>query len=317
MDKLYLLFAGITLVFLVSVLAMNISDLYYMRKYEISGFADVSMSANEKNIRACMDSLALYVKPDGTPAEEGKHLCEVFKGVRDAMMEKEDNDGVKDKTVASGNVEKKLAESIPGGALPCPLFTYPVAGSNDTVWLSWFQNIPTDFGARVVFMVIHADANITPQKEVAANVTSPDKIAEIEKNTEKKAEGFEDICTAELIDMKTRMKKAISCVMPSNITPEQIKKTIDEIIIQLKSNRDKILKDTITPVAPQLNSAGSSKMENAISADILGDSNKLFEELKRRIDRTKDALDYLNNKKKEVEDLAGSVSSSIPATAAT
>ena len=137
------------------------------------------------------------------------------------------------------------------------------------------------------------------------------------KGREKKAEGFEDICTAELIDMKTRMKKAISCVMPSNITPEQIKKTIDEIIIQLKSNRDKILKDTITPVAPQLNSAGSSKMENAISADILGDSNKLFEELKRRIDRTKDALDYLNNKKKEVEDLAGSVSSSIPATAAT
>jgi hypothetical protein len=139
MDKLYLLFAGITLVFVLSVLAMNMSGFYYTNKQEVSGFQNLMMSDNEKKIRACMDSLALYTTPGGSPTEEGKHLCEIFKGVRSAMMEKEERDDVKDKTIASKNVENKLANKIPGGALPCPLFTYPVGGSDDKAWLDWFQ----------------------------------------------------------------------------------------------------------------------------------------------------------------------------------
>lgn len=296
MDKLYLLFAGITLVFVSCVLAMNISDYYYIRK---DGFVDVSMSENEKKIRACMDSLALYTTPGGSPTEEGKYLCEVFKGVREAMMQKEKNDGVKDKAIASKNVENKLANKIPGGALPCPLFTYPVGGSDDKAWLAWFQKIPVDFGARVVFMVIYADENISPQKQASQDAIN-DNLA-----------GFEDICTPELLEMKTRNQKANSCVMPSDIKPDQVNKTVDEIIKQLISTRDTILKNTIDPVALKLDSTASSPMKNKIRPDVLGNPDKLFAEMKLRIARTKDALDFLNKQKEKASQLAATVSSGI------
>lgn len=295
MDKLYLLFAGITLVFVLSVLAMNMSGFYYTKKQEVSAFQDLSMSDNEKKIRACMDSLALYTTPGGSPTEEGKHLCEIFKGVRAAMMEKEERDDVKDKTIASKNVENKLANKIPGGALPCPLFTYPVGGSDDKAWLAWFQNIPVDFGARVIFMVIYADENITPQKQA-----SQDAILT----------GFEDICTPELLEMKTRNQKANSCIMPSDIKPEQIDKAVDEIINQLKTRRDNILKNTISPIALKLDPTASSPMKNKISPDVLGNPDKLFAEMKMRIARTNDSLDFLKKEKDKANVLASAVLSS-------
>ena len=298
MDKLYLLFAGITLVFVLSVLAMNMSGFYYTNKQELSGFQNLIMSDNEKKIRACMDSLALYTTPGGSPTEEGKHLCEIFKGVRAAMMEKEERDDVKDKTIASKNVENKLANKIPGGALPCPLFTYPVGGSDDKAWLAWFQKIPVDFGARIVFMVIYADENITPQKQASQDAIK-DNLA-----------GFEDICTPELIEMKTRNQKANSCVMPSDIKPEQVNKTVDEIIKQLISTRDTILKNTISPIALKLDPTSSSPMKNKIRPDVLGNPDKLFAEMKMRIARTKDSLDFLNKEKDKANLLANSVLSS-------
>ena len=295
MDKLYLLFAGITLVFVLSVLAMNMSGFYYTKKQEVSAFQDLSMSDNEKKIRACMDSLALYTTPGGSPTEEGKHLCEIFKGIRAAMMEKEERDDVKDKTIASKNVENKLANKIPGGALPCPLFTYPVGGSDDKAWLAWFQKIPVDFGARVIFMVIYADENITPQKQA-----SQDAILT----------GFEDICTPELLEMKTRNQKANSCIMPSDIKPEQIDKAVDEIINQLKTRRDNILKNTISPIALKLDPTASSPMKNKIRPDVLGNPDKLFAEMKMRIARTNDSLDFLKKEKDKANVLASAVLSS-------
>jgi hypothetical protein len=274
---------------------MNMSGFYYTKKQEVSAFQDLSMSDNEKKIRACMDSLALYTTPGGSPTEEGKHLCEIFKGVRAAMMEKEERDDVKDKTIASKNVENKLANKIPGGALPCPLFTYPVGGSDDKAWLAWFQNIPVDFGARVIFMVIYADENITPQKQA-----SQDAILT----------GFEDICTPELLEMKTRNQKANSCIMPSDIKPEQIDKAVDEIINQLKTRRDNILKNTISPIALKLDPTASSPMKNKIRPDVLGNPDKLFAEMKMRIARTNDSLDFLKKEKDKANVLASAVLSS-------
>ena len=87
-------------------------------------------------------------------------------------------------------------------------------------------------------------------------------------------------------------------------------KTVDEIIKQLISTRDTILKNTISPIALKLDPTSSSPMKNKIRPDVLGNPDKLFAEMKMRIARTKDSLDFLNKEKDKANLLANSVLSS-------
>jgi hypothetical protein len=109
-----------------------------------------------------MDALALYATPEGSPASEGTKLCTIYAGVRKALADKAAAQGIIDNAAVAKYVEDSLKTNIPGGALPCPLLQYPTTGATDEEWLAWLKNIPTDFGARVVFMVMYVDNSISP-----------------------------------------------------------------------------------------------------------------------------------------------------------
>lgn len=271
MDKLYLLFGVLTLVFLLTVFGMNIAASFYTIA---EPFADSGSSANpsliETKIRNCMDRLALYITPDGTPATEGKKLCDFFVNLRGGM---EQNEVKTYPSLAPSEISKRvdaaLKVAIPGGPLPCPLLQYPAAGSTDVEWVTWLQDIPVDFGARVVFMIVYADEKITPTEK-----TLREAAVEIQ--------GFVDICTPDITAMKEKSGKANSCVMPKDITPAQLTTTADTIISQLKAS-------AAVTISKQLS---------------LTDPNKIYMDMKMRVARTQKAIDYINSQK-EMADKSG------------
>ena len=262
MDKLYLLIATLSFAFFFAVIAMNTHDLFYSYRPVKEGF-EAQITTTVEKIRKCMDALALNTTPDGSPSGEGAELCAIYKDMD----------------------PNTTAKNIPGGALPCPLVQYPSAGASDTEWLAWFQNIPPDFGARVVFMVLFADNTITPQKDTINNMLT---------------QGFENtaVCTPELLGLKKQIDSAGKCVMPADITGEQVTKTVDSIIQQLEETKKKLLTGTV-------------------DAELLENPVALYDDMKLRIAKVKDAMAYLNEKKEAGEkDLASMILPSKPPSAA-
>lgn len=258
MDKLYLLIATLSFAFFFAVIAMNTRDLFYSCYPVKEGFQAEVTSTQEK-IRKCMDALALNTTPDGSPTGEGADLCAIYKDMD----------------------PNTTAKNIPGGALSCPLVQYPSVGATDTEWLAWFQNIPPDFGARVVFMVLFADNTITPQKDAIEKMLT---------------QGFENtaVCTPELLALKKQIDSAGKCVMPADMTSEQVTTTVDTIIQQLEDTKKKLLTGTV-------------------DAELLENPVALFANMKTRIANVKDAMAYLNEKKKAGEkDLASMILPSKP-----
>lgn len=262
MDKLYLLIAILSFAFFFAVIGMNTYDLFYSYRPLKEGF-EAQVTSTAEKIRKCMDALALNTTPDGSPTGEGAELCAIYKDM--------------DPTTT--------AKNIPGGALPCPLVQYPSAGASDTEWLAWFQNIPPDFGARVVFMVLFADNTITPQKDAIEKMLT---------------QGFENtaVCTPELLGLKKQIDSAGKCVMPDNMTSEQVSVSVDTIIQQLEETKKKLLTGTV-------------------DADLLNNPAALFANMKTRIANVKDAMAYLKEKKEAGEkDLASMILPSKPPSAA-
>jgi len=263
MDKLYLLIATLSFAFFFAVIAMNTRDLFYSCHPIKEGF-QAEVTSTETKIRKCMDALALNTTPDGSPTGEGSDLCTIYKDIDPATT----------------------AKTIPGGALSCPLVQYPSAGASDVEWLAWFQNIPPDFGARVVFMVLFADNTITPQKDVINEMIT---------------QGFEDtpVCTPELIAIRKQIDSAGKCVMPADITGEQVSVSVDTIIRQLEDTKKKLLTGTV-------------------SAELLENPAALFADMKTRIAKVKDAMAYLNEKKEAGEkELASMILPSKPPSSTT
>jgi hypothetical protein len=253
MDTLYLLIVSFSFVFFFAVMGMNTYDLFYSYRPVKEGF-EAQITNTEEKIRKCMDALALNTTPDGSPAGEGVDLCKIYKNMD----------------------PKTTAKNIPGGALPCPLVQYPSAGASDTQWLAWFQNIPPDFGARVVFMVLFADNTITPQKNTIEKMLT---------------QGFENtaVCTPELLALRKQIDSAGKCVMPDVMTSEQVTKTVDTIIEQLEYTKKKLLTGTL-------------------DVELLNNPDALFAYMKTRIANVKDAMAYLNEKKEAGEkDLASMI----------
>jgi hypothetical protein len=83
-------------------------------------------------------------------------LCDIYSNMRDFMKKNEIQSSRVSESEAIQRIEKTLAIKIPGGALPCPLLTYPPDGATDDAWFSFLQSVPIDFGSRVVFMILYA-----------------------------------------------------------------------------------------------------------------------------------------------------------------
>lgn len=224
---LTILIGVLILISLFLIFAMNWNnyqaDLLDMQE----GFSDApSTSDIERQVRKVLDDLTV------------PEICPLFDTIR-KNMKKNEMSGPTPATAAEADrkVEANLSLKIPGGALPCPLLTYPRAGATDLDWLDFVQKIPIDYGARIVFMAIFAQEYLgSTEKLMKDALDGKGKIPE--------AEGFV-VCSPDVIDSRKaeKLKKGSeACDMPENLTPEQIKEAITLVLRQLVAEKTTVLK---------------------------------------------------------------------------
>jgi len=213
----------------------------------VDGFQDVAKAGAEEQIRAVLDPM---IVPE---------ICPLYTTIR-TNMKKNEMAGENGATAqeAEKRVEASLAIKIPGGALPCPLITYPRSGASELDWLDFIQKVPTDFGARVVFMAIYAKEFLADKEKILKDTLSGDITVPMPE------EGFV-VCTPDLADTRRaeRSKKsAQSCTLPEDLTPEQIHEAIAVILKQLVSQKNTLLKekkiDPLIDIRPLIKAATKS-----------------------------------------------------------
>jgi hypothetical protein len=248
MDGLAILIGVLTFLFLVVLFYMNYNNAKQEAKsIGIDGFQDVAKAGAEAQIRAVLDPM---IVPE---------ICPLYTTIR-TNMKKNEMAGENGATAqeAEKRVEASLAIKIPGGALPCPLIKYPRAGATDLDWLDFIQKVPTDFGARVVFMAIYAKEFLEDKEKILKDTLSGDVTVPVAE------EGFV-VCTPDLADTRRaeRSKKsAESCTLPEDLTPEQIHEAIAVILKQLVSRKNTALKekkiDPLMDIRPLIKAATKS-----------------------------------------------------------
>jgi len=246
MDGGSIIIGILTFVFIVVVFGMNFvnsTNTFYVEKFEDTP------STVEPQIRAVLDKLT------------NKDICVIYDKIRSNMAKNETAGptGVSS-TEAAKRVEANLAIKIPGGALKCPLFKYPKAGSTDLEWLSFLLTIPSDFGARIVFMAIFA-------KEYLAEVETTLKAALSGNGEVPKfglTEGFA-VCTPDVAATRRAEKAAKTqgiCTLPEEMSKKEIEDAITELLKKLVSEKNTILKskqiDPLININPLIASANKS-----------------------------------------------------------
>ena len=224
MDGVSLLFGLLTITLLVAIVSMN--HVNQRSRPLKEAFANPPSSTSvEKSIRSVLDSM------------NSNELCPVFTDLRDTMLKNEKAGKSISEEEANARVEKELALSIPGGALPCPLFVYPKNGSSDLEWLDFLQKIPSDFGARVVFMAIYAQTTLEKQEaKLKAVLAGQPKDG---------AEGFATICPPDIATSRRAEKKARelqTCVLPEDIDPKTIETSVQDRLKTLVTMKIRLLK---------------------------------------------------------------------------
>ena len=248
MDGLAILIGVLTFLFLLALLYMNYNNAKQESKsIGVDGFQDVAKAGAEAQIRAVLDPM---IVPE---------ICPLYTTIR-TNMKKNEMAGENGATAqeAEKRVEASLAIKIPGGALPCPLITYPRSGASELDWLDFIQKVPTDFGARVVFMAIYAKEFLADKEKILKDTLSGDVTVPMDE------EGFL-VCTPDLADSRRaeRSKKsAASCTLPEDLTPEQIHEAIAVILKQLVSRKNTALKekkiDPLIDIRPLIKAATKS-----------------------------------------------------------
>lgn len=277
MDGLSILLGVLTGLFLCIILGMNhMNSVSFKQPVKgVDGFADIVTSSAETQIRAVLDNMTV------------PEICPLYKTIR-TNMKKNEMAGANGATAkeADKRVEANLAIKIPGGALPCPLLTYPRPGATDLEWLDFIQKVPTDFGARIVFMAIYAKEFLTDKEKIMRDALSGKGTVPATDDSE--SEGFV-ICSPDLADTRRaeKAKKAAaqgleSCVLPEEMTPAQIHEAITVILKQLVSQKDSILRskmiDPMIDIIPLIKQATASseylnkKSEEAQSGNLQMDA---------------------------------------------
>jgi hypothetical protein len=157
---------------------------------------------------------------------------------------------------AERRVDEALKLKIPGGALPCPLLQYPKDSATDIEWLTWLQEVPSDFGARIVLMTIYVDTSLTNAAQglrsalqgnlnAATQLSEPFAVCPPDVAATRRAE-------------KTK-QPPISCTLPEETQPEQIQEQVTSLLKRLVSQKNQILKenniDPNTNIIPLLQNA--------------------------------------------------------------
>lgn len=247
----------LTLAFLVILFGMNTLNVFRTNKSE--GFQnetpEIKTSPLAPQIKAVLDPMV-------NPA---KDLCSVFTSVRKNMVKNEKaGQSISDQD-AERRIDESLKLKIPGGALPCPLLQYPKDSATDIEWLNWLQQVPSDFGARIVLMTIYADTTLMNAAQglrsaLQGNLNAATKVTEGWKSgflTEPFAVCPPDVAATRRAE-KTK-QPPISCTLPEDAQPEQIQEQVTSLLKRLVSQKNQILKenniDPNTDLIPLLQNA--------------------------------------------------------------
>lgn len=261
MDGLSILIGVLVIVAIILIFSMNWNN---YKKCNEEPFATQEKNAPsdiEVQIRAVLDDLTI------------PEICPLYTTIRKNMKKNEMSgpNAVKNEVEAAKRVEDSLRLKIPGGALPCPLLTYPKAGATDLQWLDFVQKIPVDYGARIVFMAIYAKEFLGSTEQLMKDALSGNgKIPPVE-------EGFV-ICSPDVADTRRAEKSKKgqeSCELPENLTPEQIKEAVTVILKQIVAEKTTLL--TKKQISPTIDILPIIK-DATKSADYLNKSAKKAEE---------------------------------------
>lgn len=221
MGGLVILLAVLSFIFVVILVGMNIVNSVQTKVSE--GFKD-EKSSIEVKIRKVLDSMT----SDG--------LCPLYATIRAGAVKNEKAGQDITDQEANKRVEAGLALKIPGGALPCPLLTYPKPGSSDLDWLDFLQRVPSDFGARVVLMAIYAKGFLTDKEQLMKDALSG-------KGSVPVSDGF-TVCTPDLATSRRAEKKPEpACTLPEDLSPEDIDEAVTKLLKTLVAQKNTILKE--------------------------------------------------------------------------
>jgi hypothetical protein len=256
MNGLTVLFIVLSLLFVGLVLAMNVMNVTVPEE----GFADTDAAPVEApglapKIRAVLEPMT------ASSAE----LCALYSflrqnGIKNAKAGP--GDPISD-AEAARKVEADFALQIEGGALQCPLLTYPKAGSTDLDWLDFLQKIPTDFGARIVFMALYARDTLKEQVTTLKNSLGEGFRS---LNVAHTIEGFQAICTPAVAASRRANAAVSSCTLPEDLSPQQIDQAATDLLKSLVAGKTAAL--TAKKINPTLDIAPIIKEANGYAAEL-------------------------------------------------
>jgi len=248
MDGLLLLFAVLFALFFGLVFGMNYLNVMTEPFNDASAAAATAAATAppslEPKIRAVLEPMMA----------SGNDLCALYAFLRETGIKnaKAGPSGSQlSDAEAARQVEAEYALQIDGGALPCPLLTYPKTGATDLDWLAFVQGIPKDFGARIVFMALYARDTLKEQ---------------LSKLKTSLGEGFQSICTPGLAASKRSAATVNSCTLPEDLTPEQMADAATEILKSLVAKKTSTL--TAKKIDPTIDIGPIIKEANGYAAEL-------------------------------------------------
>ncbi len=236
--EMEILLGLLTLAFLVVLFGMNTINGF--RKTKSEGFQN-----EEKQTSPLAPQIKAVLDPMVAPA---KDLCSVFTTVRKNMIKNEKTgQGISDQD-AERRVDEALKLKIPGGALPCPLLQYPKDSSTDIEWLTWLQQVPADFGARIILMATYADKSLQTAAQGLRSALQGNLNAATQVN-----ESFA-VCPPDVAATRRAEKNKqapTTCTLPEDAQPDQIQEQVTSLLKRLVSTKNQILKEN--NIDPNLN----------------------------------------------------------------
>jgi hypothetical protein len=265
MDGLVLLFGVLTLLFVGLVIAMNVVNV----TASTDGFVDAGVAGTAASGTSLLAPKIRAVLEPMTAS--GDDLCALYDILRQT--------GIKNAKAGPGDppsdaeaarkVEADFALKIPGGALPCPLLTYPKEGATDLDWLAFVQTIPKDFGARIVFMALYARDTL---KEQLTTIKSSLGEGFRSLNVAYASEGFQAICTPEAAASRKANALTASCTLPEDLSPQQIDQAATDLLKSLVVGKMNAL--NAKKISPSLNIAPIVKEALGYAAQLKDYSDK-------------------------------------------
>jgi hypothetical protein len=219
------------------------------------GFAPAAaISPIQTQIKAILD-------PFTASPGVGEDLCNLFTMIRARMalnIQAEANSiaGSTSATAAAisdveihKQVEKTLAISIPGGALACPLLTYPIPGSTDADWLDFLSKLPPDFIGRIILMAIYAKNTLGSQEKTLKSTLGgvAEQMNKLSMPTN--SESFTDICPPTVGDTRRLSKlhaAAQSCLLADEMSPAQIQAAVTKLLQTMVANQNTTIQNIDT-----------------------------------------------------------------------